>query len=376
MDGRALTERERHILAYVVQAYVHDASPVGSRTLARRFGIHLSPATIRNTMNDLEAAGLLEQPHTSAGRVPTDIGYRVYVDQLMSPRGLSRRERHAIREAVLHEAGTSSSDAAAILTGTVRALSSITNLLAVSLEPSLDEGHFEKLELVGLGERKILAVLTIAHGFVRTVVIELEAVVDREGLQATAHLLNERLNGLPMKAIRESLRERMRDVTAADPRILKLILNNSEEIFSAPSAEAQVHYSGMPNILSLPEFADRERLLAITKALEQKEVFVRVLERKGSEGGLRITIGQENEEGEIRFCSIVSSAYQAGELEGSVGVLGPTRMEYSRLAGLVAYTARIVGEVLGGESGEGAPSEGEDDDNDEAQNPDQERGQE
>jgi heat-inducible transcriptional repressor len=349
MVEHTLTEREREILTLVVQAYVHDATPVGSRTLARRFGIRLSPATIRNTMNDLEAAGLLEQPHTSAGRVPTDQGYRVYVDQLMEPCDLSPRERQAIRSAVLGEQNADLWDAALILNGTVRALSSITRLLAVSVEPRLVEGHFEKIELVALGDRKVLAVLTIARGFVRTVVIELEASVDREGLEATTRLLNERLSGLPMKAIREGVRERIRDSQGADPKILKLILNNSEEIFSAPSADSQLHLSGMPNILSLPEFADRERMLILTKALEHKEIFLRVLERRSGSGGLTISIGQENETGEISFCSIVSSPYQAGELKGTVGIVGPTRMEYSKLVGLVDYTARLVGEVLGGE---------------------------
>jgi heat-inducible transcriptional repressor len=280
--------------------------------------------------------------------VPTDQGYRVYVDQLMPSRDLSPRERRVIRSAVIGDQHAELWDAAVILNGTVRALSGLTRLLAVSVEPRLDEGQFEKIELVALSERKILAVLTIARGFVRTVVIELEANVDREGLEVTARLLNERLSGLPMKAIREGVRDRMRDSQGADPKILKLILNNSEEIFSTPSAESQVHLSGVPNILSLPEFSDRERMLTLTKALEHKEIFLRVMERRSGSGGLTITIGQENETGEISFCSIVSSPYRAGDLEGTVGIVGPTRMEYSKLVSLVDYTARLVGEVLEG----------------------------
>ena len=349
MTESTLTERERCILALVIQAYVAEASPVGSRSLARRFGLRLSPATIRNTMNDLEAAGLLEQPHTSAGRVPTDKGYRVYVDELMSPIVLSRKEQAAIREAVLGDTYGRAWEAAAILDQTVKALSDLTSLLAVSLEPSLEEGTFEKLELVSLGDRKLLAVLTIKGGFLRTVVMELEAQVERGALDETAQLLNERLSGLPMRIIRQSARERMRDAVSADPKVLKLILNYTEDLFAPASAEAQIHYSGTPNILCLPEFADRERMVSLIGALEEKDIFIRILGRKSGDEGLTITIGEENPEGEIHFCSIVASPYTVGDVAGSVGVVGPTRMQYSKLVSVVDYTARLVSEVLGSE---------------------------
>jgi heat-inducible transcriptional repressor len=359
MSDRKLTDREREILTLVVKAYILDASPVGSRSLTRQFGLSLSPATIRNTMNDLEAAGLLEQPHTSAGRVPTDKGYRVYVDQLMAPVALSSQERAAIREAVQIEAHGRTRDAAAILNQTVRALGTLTHLLAVSLEPSLDAGRFEKLELVALGDRKLLAVLTIEGGFLRTVVLELDAVVDRLALDETARLINERLSGLPMSAIRRSAKERMRDA-AGDPKVLKLIVNSSEDLFAPTPADGLVHYWGTPNILSLPEFSSKDRMLSLMGALEQKEIFVRILGQKTGQEGLTITIGEENREGEIDFCSIVASPYSVGDVGGSVGVVGPTRMEYSKLVTLVDYTARLVTEVLGDASERGGRSRKDD----------------
>lgn len=346
MPERILTDREKVILSLVVQAYIHDAAPVGSRTLVRRFGLQLSPATIRNTMNDLEEAGFLEQPHTSAGRIPTDLGYRIYVDELMAPKQISARERAVIREAVVGEASRYGHDAAAILDQTVRALGDLTKLLAVSLEPRLEKGTFEKIELVSLGAGKILAVLTISKGFLRTVVLEMEANIDNESLHETARILNERLSGLPMKVIRESVRERIRDASSGDPKILKLILNNSEDLFSTAHDEGSIHYWGTPHILSLPEFTDRKRLVALIGALEEKEIIVRILGGRHSEEGLTITIGEENPEGEMQFCSIVASPYTVGEVSGSLGVLGPTRMEYSRLVSIVDYTARIVSEAL------------------------------
>ncbi|MFO7767715.1 MAG: heat-inducible transcriptional repressor HrcA [bacterium] len=364
MTRRELTDRECRILALTVQAYIEDAAPVGSRTLVRRFALDLSPATVRNVMNDLEAKGMLEQPHTSAGRVPTDIGYRVYVDEIMRPVELSRAERAALREALTPEAG-SGKDAAAILDQTVRVMGDLTHLLAVSMEPKLQEGTFEKIELVRLGDRKVLAVLTISRGFLRTVVLELDAAVDRESLEATGRLLNERLSGLPMQAIRDSAQERVRDADAGDPRILKLILNNSDEIFAPRVSDEGIHYWGTPNILSLPEFADRERMLSLMEALEEKDIFVRILGQHVGDEGLTITIGEENLEGEVRFCSIVTSPYRVGEVSGSVAVVGPTRMEYSRLVSVVDYAARIVSEVLGeeedrsGTGGEEQPGERE-----------------
>ena len=346
MGQRPLTEREREILSLVVQAYIRDAAPVGSRSLARRFGLSLSPATIRNTMNDLESAGFLEQPHTSAGRVPTDHGYRVYVDQLMMPSRLSSAEQQAIREAVVQVSSGSSRDAATILHQAVRALGEVTHLLAVSSEPRLHQGRFEKIELVGFSEHKVLAVLNISKGFLRTVVMELDVHVERDQLEETARLLNERLAGLPIRVIRDSGHDRVRDVTGGDPKVLKLILNNADELFAPASGDATIHHWGTPHILSLPEFADRERMLALVEALENKDIFLRILRRQSGGEGLTITIGEENPDGEIGFCSIVTSPYRAGEMAGSVGVVGPTRMEYARLVSAVDYTARLVGEVL------------------------------
>ena len=347
MSEYTLTEREKKVLGLVVQAYIRDAAPVGSRTLVRRYGLELSPATIRNTMNDLEEAGYLEQPHTSAGRIPTSTGYRVYVDELMAPKKLSARERALIREAIAGvQGGGQAWDAAAILDQTVRALGTLSSLLAVSLEPRLEEGTFEKIELVSLGDRKILAVLTISRGFLRTVVLEFEAVVNREQLDETARILNERFSGLPMRVIRESFHDRIRDASCSAPNILQLILNNSDDLFQTDASEEGIHYWGTPNILALPEFADRSKLVSLMGALEQKEIIVRVMGRKRDEDGLTITIGEENEEGEIRFCSIIASPYTAGEVSGSLGVLGPTRMEYSKLVSIVDYAARLVSETL------------------------------
>ncbi len=346
MPKKNLTDREKGILSLVVKAYIDDAAPVGSRALVRRFDLELSPATIRNTMNDLEDAGLLEQPHTSAGRIPTDLGYRVYVDELMSPVELSPGEQAAIRDVLVDEGRGYIRDAATILDQTVRALGDLTHLLAVSLEPRLGKGIFEKIELVEMGGPKILAVLTIAKGFIRTLVLELDALVDSESLHETAQLINERLSGLPMRAIRESVRERMRDATAGDPKVLKLILSNSEDLFAPSAEEGSIHYWGTPHILALPEFADTERMVSLMGALEEKDVFLRILGQKRGEKGLTITIGEENQEGEIQFCSIVASPYTAREGSGTIGVLGPTRMEYSKLVSIVDYTARIMSEVL------------------------------
>jgi heat-inducible transcriptional repressor len=352
MTDISLTERERTILSLVVQSYIHDCAPVGSRTLVRRFGLDLSPATIRNTMNDLEEAGLLVQPHTSAGRIPTSHGYRMYVDELMAPSPLNRKERAAIREAVVGDQAGSIRDAASVLDQTVRALGTISRLLAVSLEPRLDLGTFQKIELVNLGAGQILAVLTIEKGFLKTIVLELEVTATAESLHETATLLNERLSGLPMKIIRESVRERMRDVSIGDPKILKLIVNNSESIFASSCDEEGIHYWGTPNILAQPEFADRERMVSLMDALEKKEIILRVLGGQNQQEGLTITIGEEHPDGEIEFCSIVASPYRVGEVSGSLGILGPTRMEYSKLVSIVDYTARIVSEALGNRADE------------------------
>jgi heat-inducible transcriptional repressor len=204
----------------------------------------------------------------------------------------------------------------------------------------------------------------VEGGFLRTLVMELNADVDPRALQDTARLLNERLVGLPMRVIRQTARERIRDATGVDPKVLRVIMENSEELFATDRAEGQIHYSGTQNILSLPEFADQERMVSLVGALEEKELFVRILGRRSSADGLTITIGEENPEGDIRYCSIVASPYRAGEVSGSVGVVGPTRMPYSKLVSVVDFTARLVSEILGFEpeggrrSADGAHGEG------------------
>src|SRR5881296_4045775 len=205
----SLTERERQVLEAVIETYVQTAEPAGSRTIARRFGLALSAASIRNTMSDLEEKGYLYHPHTSAGRIPTDLAYRVYVDSLMHLSQVSPSESHQIREELAER-----SDVDQILERAAQVLGVLTNELGVAVGPSLDDAVLERLELLQVSSDRLLLVLTLKSGVVRTIFVEVSSQMAREAVAQVAVVLNERLAGLTLKHIRATPPDRLRDAAA------------------------------------------------------------------------------------------------------------------------------------------------------------------
>lgn len=345
--GDELTDRERRVLEAVVRIYVDTAEPAGSRTVGKSPDLSVSPATIRNTMADLEEKGYLTHPHTSAGRVPTDLAYRYFVDQLIRPTSLTPEEQaKVVRQ--LEEAGSSAVER--LVRHATRALSLLSLELGVAMAPRMEHMVLEKLDLVQVSADKVLLVAQIESGFVRTVYVDLTSEVPRDALVTVAAILNEQLAGLTLKEIRETLPDRLRDVgptEGAADELLNIFMQSGIELFDWPDLEGSEITLGQASVLAAqPEFTSGERLKGLIELTEQRDVLAGALGAREHGQGLRITIGGENPSEELTDFTLVTSEYRVGGLTGVIGVIGPTRMEYEKVIAIVDYTSTLVNRIL------------------------------
>lgn len=339
-----LSDRERKVLEAIVQSYVETAEPVGSRMLTRRFGLGVSAATIRNAMSDLEDKGFLSHPHTSAGRVPTDRAYRMYVDAMMGQAIVTREEREALRD------GLSSQGSAVteVLRRAAEMLGVLTQELGVAVAPSLDGVVLERLDLVAISSERLLLVLTLKSGVVRTLFVQVPGSVPPDAIISITLVLNDRLAGLTLREIRQTLGDRLRDTgtTPAEAELLDIFLATGDQIFDLPSAEGGVVVGRTSVLADQPEFASGEKMRSLMALTEQRDVLQRVLGQRANTNCLTITIGGENETHQLANLTLVTSPYRAGPLTGVIGVLGPTRMPYEKVVAIVEHTSKMVGDLL------------------------------
>ncbi|RMD85795.1 MAG: heat-inducible transcription repressor HrcA [Calditrichaeota bacterium] len=336
-----LNEREKIILNCIVESYVKTATPVGSRYLAKKYNLSWSPATIRNVMNDLEEMGYLKQPHTSAGRVPTDKGYRFYVDSLISIEALQRKERRMILENLRKV----SADVDEILHTSSQVLGKISSQLGVVLAPRFYQGIFQKMELVPISENKILIVISIESGLVKTIMTEIESRVSRDKLYETAWIINERLSGLSLKEIKDSIDRRMADISKGEESLIRMIIESSDKLFTFEEHK-DVHVGGTVNIMSNPEFSDQEHLIKMLELIESKQIILHLFDEQGKADKISITIGEEHKDEIFRNCSVITTSYHIGNVTGTLGVVGPTRMQYAKIIPLVDYMGKVLSQLL------------------------------
>jgi len=341
-----LNERERRVLEAVIQSYVETAEPAGSRTIARRFGLGVSPATIRNTMSDLEEKGYLFHPHTSAGRVPTDIAYRLYVDSLMRVTPIASSDRDLLAERLKPGEG---STIEAILRRAAQSLSVLTQELGMAVGPRLDSITLQRLELVRLSTERLVLVLSLQGGAVRTIFVEISEQIADNALAEVSLVLNERLAGLTLSDIRTSLAARLRDANSAvgGRELLNIFVQERDSIFDDPLKRDESLVLGQTSVLAeQPEFASSDKMRRLLALTESNEHLTELLRRRHVNPGLSITIG--NEHGDPRFenFTIVTSEYRAGSLTGVIGVIGPTRMPYEKVIAVVTHASRLVSDLL------------------------------
>lgn len=339
-----LSDRERKVLEAIVQSYVESAEPVGSRTIAKRFGLGVSAATIRNAMSDLEEKGYLFHPHTSAGRVPTDRAYRLYVDYIMGESRVTREERQALRGLAAEASAVT-----AVLRRAAEVLGVLTQELGVAVAPSFDGAVLERLDLVAVSAERLLLVLTLRSGLVRTIYVQVPGSLSAEALGSITVVLNERLGGLTLREIRGTLSDRLRDAgsTAAEHGLLDIFLATGDQIFDLPADSAGEVVLGQAAMLAAqPEFQSGDQMRQLLSLTEQRDVLRKVLGQRAQARSVTITIGAENESRELSNLTLVTSPYTAGQLTGVIGVLGPTRMPYEKVVALVDHTSRMVSDLL------------------------------
>ena len=339
MDEHELTPRESRILAAIIRNFVETAEPTASRTVARKNELGLSPATIRNTMSDLTQRGYLTQPHPSAGRVPTDKAYRYYVRSLMRIESVSPE---VVRQL---EAGVASAGPGdEVLRRAIQALSVVTSELGIGLGPSPTDGRLERIDLVGLSSERLLIVIAIASGPVRTIFVETPVEVAESELEAVASFLNERLAGLSLREVRETYRDRLGGVPSKHAELLNIFLEQAEHAFAPAPAGDDVILGPASSLASQPEFASRESLRNLLELTERRDVLAQALHSHRATG-IVISIGDEHSLPPLLDFSLVTTQYEVGGFRGMIGVIGPTRMPYERVVSVVQYTARLLSSV-------------------------------
>lgn len=339
-----LTDRERQVLEAVIHSYVETAEPAGSRTIAKRFDLGVSAATIRNTMSDLEDRGYLYHPHTSAGRVPTDLAYRVYVDRLMAPVRPTQSEREALRYGL----GSERTGIERILQQAAQVLGVLTQELGLAVQPAFDNSELEHLELMHVSEGRLLMILGLSGGAARTIFVEVRSDLPRQAIASVSDVLNDRLSGLTLKEIRSSLRERLRDAAQGDreKELLNIFLEEADHLFEiTPGPSGEVLIGSTQPLADQPEFSSNEQMRTLLELTERRDVLRYALERRASPG-LTVTIGGEHMDPKLTAFTLVTSRYQCGPFSGVIGVMGPTRMPYQKVVTLVEHTSRLIGDLL------------------------------
>jgi heat-inducible transcriptional repressor len=337
----SLNNRERDILRAVVHHFVLTANPVGSRQLAKKYGINLSPATVRNVMADLEDMGLLTHPHTSAGRVPSDLGYRIYVNDLMESCELSTREQEIIEK----QFDGVSQELDDILATTSRVLSSASNLLAVVVTPSLESAVLERVELARLSDNRLLVLITLQSGPTRTIMVELEQAVSENHLRQLTQILNQRLAGLTLTQIREQISDRMHNMPATPAGLIRFFVESADKMFTFPES-GEIMIGGRSKVIEQPEFSDPRSMRGIIELVEDKDIVVHLLSSQATMRPVTISIGSENSDRRAKELSVLATDYKTATMSGKLGVIGPTRMDYSKLKSILEFTAETVNRHL------------------------------
>jgi heat-inducible transcriptional repressor len=337
-----LSERELRVLEAVVQIYIETAEPAGSQTIARRFGLGVSSATIRNTMSELEEKGYLFHPHTSAGRIPTDRAYRLYVNQIMRAAPPTSEAQQALRT----ELTGSRNVVEEIIQRAAQVLGVLTQELGVAVGPALDEMVLERLELVPVTSERLLLVFNLRSGVVRTIFVEVPARLTGGIVQEVTRILNERLAGLTLQQIRSTITERLRDTGDGGGReLLNIFIAEREGIFDLSNEPNAVLLGSAQMLADQPEFASNSRMRDLLRLTEGRDLLKQALASRRTHG-LSITIGGENPDTRLSEFTLVTSSYEAGTLRGVIGVMGPTRMPYDKIIGLVEHTSRLVEGLL------------------------------
>ncbi len=337
-----MDERKQKVLLAIVQDYIATAEPVGSRTIAKKYGLGVSPATIRNEMADLEEMGYIEQPHTSSGRVPSVRGYRYYVDYLMKKQDLSREEEDLIR----NELEIKARDVGKVIQTTGQLLSQLTCYTSMVLTQQLGPGTFKHVQLVPMNLSQAMVIVVMDNGAVHHRMIETPGSIFASDLETLSKVLNAKLQGLTMESIKLTLLKELYFELGKHKHILDLALELIQDSLALKD-EDKIHLGGVFNMLTQPEFHNVERVKTMLSILDQEKLLCELLSGEGREEGVTIRIGGEIKDYDIRDYSVVAAPYTlSGRKIGTVGVLGPTRMDYAKVISVVDYLTKNLSKAL------------------------------
>ncbi len=339
-----LDERTQNILMAVIQSFIQTAEPVGSRMISKRYEFGLSPATIRNVMSDLEELGFLEQPHTSAGRIPTDKGYRFYVNHLQGRQELSTEEAALILRRVTPYRG----EVDEVIAETSRLLSEVSHYAGIVLR-KLSTTVFKRIEFVKVRGCQVLAIFIMESGMVQNKLIVLDEEMTQDELHRISNYLNEEYTGQPLRTIRQRVLERMAEDKVQYDKLLQQAVQVGEKTFDdATEDDSDIYLGGTANIMDQPEFlANVGRMKELFEAFEEKSRLISILDRCLDEAGVNVILGSETPFQNVQECSFVTHTYHYGDRTlGVLGVIGPKRMAYPRVMAIVDYTANLVSKIL------------------------------
>ncbi len=332
-----LNERKKKILQLIIEDYISTAEPVGSRTIARKYNLGISPATIRNEMSDLEMLGYLEQPHTSAGRIPSAQAYRFYVDSLLEPGALTDNDM-ALINSWFKERRRSIDE---IFQSTAKILSRMTQNVSMVLANKSDTALFRYMKFLPLDDRHAILCIVTDDGSVDNCVVEIPLGMRPEELDYMAGRVSRLLEGKPLSSISETLLSAVHTDIVEDKLLFTSLISTINRM-SRRHQQQRVFLGGTKQLLSQPEFRDMDRVRDLLGILEEEKV-VRDLLLAGEDSGLKITIGSENKFTGIQDCSMVQATYRLnGQVVGTMAVLGPTRMEYSKVISVMDYLHKYL----------------------------------
>lgn len=346
--------RGQAVLAAIINEHLVTSEPVGSRVLSDRFAhaAGWSSATIRNVMGELEEAGLVEQPHTSAGRIPTDKGYRFYVDHMLGDTRLTKADLSAIN-AFLNQS-QSSSTPERLMEKTSQVLSALSENVGIVVSPSLADNRLQHIEFMQLADHRILVVLVSSPNIIHNKIIRLDEDLSHEDLESTARYLNTEFAGKSLLEIRTVILEMMREEKALYDKLLRnAILLCDRSLEGEEATTGEVYVDGASNILTKPDFTNAERMRELFRTFEEKSRLVKILNECVARdqlfpGDVHVVIGREHIAPSMQNCAVITAPYRlsSGEAVGTLGVVGPMRIEYARMVAVVNYMARLIERML------------------------------
>lgn len=347
MKHLELSTRDQEVLRALVDTFVETGEPVGSRTLSKKISTAMSPATIRNIMSDLAESGYLTKPHASAGRLPTDLGYRLFVDALMSIRPVTPEEQNTIRKS--YASGLDQVEQVVVQASKI--LSELTNNAGVVLLPGSDLLHFQHVQFIRMATNKVLIVLLSKSGVVQNRVVQVEEDLDQEELDKISRYLNDEFAGLSLREVREKVLARMGEERDHIDLLYKRAEELSRRAFleeDEDASEDSLLVEGASRVYSQPDFSEHyEKLQSLYRAFEEKGKIIRILDECLSSTNVNVLIGAENDIEGMNDCSFVARPYFIDDRPlGTIGIIGPKRMQYDRMISLVEWTAKAVSTYL------------------------------